>query len=117
MFLIPPRLRQLFQKKRKGRNSRAFESGLAVAELDIFPAEAAVRQRWFSLSSREREVAALIRMGYKNYEIADILGVEYGTIQTHLQNIFRKFNLRSRGEIRHALRSWPAEEWWNYHHG
>jgi DNA-binding CsgD family transcriptional regulator len=145
MFLIPPALRQLFKKKR-GEDNRVFASDVPVLELteldtqseqvigfeetggnqttgqttsqefEIFPEDPAVRKQWFSLTIRERQVVALVCMGYRNYEIADILVVGYPTIQTHLQNIFRKFGLRSRGEIREALISWPAEEWWNYHH-
>lgn len=116
MFLIPPRLRQLFERKSRRRGTRGYESQLTATRLDIFPADDKVRPLWFALSTREREVAALICIGYKNYEVAGILGVEYGTIQTHMQNIFRKFNLRSRGEIRQALKSWPAEDWWEIHH-
>ena len=144
MFLLPPWLRQLFKKK-KGTDRRAFASEIDALELvsepdtqsdelleelegnrtnekttsqefEIFPEDAAVRKQWFSLTIRERQVVALVCMGHRNYEIASILGVENSTIQTHLQNIFRKFDLRSRSEIRAALISWPAEEWWNYHH-
>jgi DNA-binding CsgD family transcriptional regulator len=112
MFLLPPRIRKLL----KGRDSRVFSQVAETMEVDVFPADAAARQRWFSLSIREREVAALACMGYRNYEIAERLNVGYRTVQTHLQNIFRKFHLRSRGEIRIALKSWPAEEWWKAHH-
>lgn len=143
MPLLPPWLRQLFKKK-KGINRRAFASEVDVLELvsadtssaerleelegnqanekttshefEIFPEDPAVRKQWFSLTIRERQVVALVCMGHRNYEIASILGVENSTIQTHLQKIFRKFGLRSRGEIRSALISWAAEEWWNYHH-
>jgi DNA-binding CsgD family transcriptional regulator len=138
-------LRQLFKNKR-GKDDRAFASEIdglelntqrsQVAELmeyaesgesqanpktkpqdfEIFPADPAVRKQWFSLTVRERQLVALVCMGYRNYEIATILGVAYPTIQTHLQKIFRKFSLRSRNEIWAALVSWPAEEWWNYHH-
>ena len=85
-------------------------------EFEVFPEDPAVRKQWFSLTIRERQVVALVCMGHRNYEIASILNVEYSTIQTDLQNIFYKFGLRSRQEIRTALMSWPAEEWWNYHH-
>ncbi len=87
-----------------------------LRELEIYPEEPFVRKKWFGLTIREREVAALVCMGYRNYEIASILGVGYQTVLTHLQNIFHKFNLRSRREIRAALISWLAEEWWTYHH-
>ena len=145
MFLLPPWLQRLFKKKR-GEDDRAFASEVAGLQLsrqdiqleppmefeevggdqanekitpqefEIFPSDPAVRKQWFSLTIRERQVVALVCMGYRNYDIASMLGVEYATIQTHLQKIFLKFGLRSRKEIRAALISWPAEEWWNYHH-
>lgn len=94
----------------------AFEEIAAPQELEIFPEDPNVRKQWFLLTIRERQVAALICMGYRNHDIASVLMVSYPTIQTHVQNIFHKFGLRSRGEIRKALISWQAEEWWNYHH-
>jgi len=145
MFLLPPWLHRLFKKKR-GEDNHVFSSDVPALELstvdtqweqmtdfeetgenqtnektssqefEIFPEDPAVRKQWFSLTIRERQVVALVSMGHRNYEIATILGIGYPTVQTHLQNIFWKFGLRSRQEIRAALISWPAEEWWNYHH-
>jgi len=85
-------------------------------EFEIFPEDLDARKRWFLLTIRERQVLALVCMGHRNYDIASMLGVEYTTIQTHLQHIFYKFDLRSRRELREALTSWRAEEWWKYHH-
>jgi DNA-binding CsgD family transcriptional regulator len=131
-----PWLQRLFRKKRS-EDERAFaslelqvEQVLELEEIagnqtneknpsqefEIFPEDPAVRKQWFSLTIRERQVVALVCLGHRNYEIASILGVGNPTIQTHLQNIFRKFGLRGRQEIRAALISWPAEEWWRYHH-
>lgn len=144
MHLLPPWLRKLFKKKR-GMDGRAFASEIDTVELvsdlhaqsgelleeseegqsnekttsqefEIYPEDTAIRKQWFSLTIRERQVVALVCMGHRNYEIASILGVENSTIESHLQNVFRKFGLRGRTEIRMALISWPAEKWWNYHH-
>jgi len=142
MSQLPPWLQRLIKKK-NGEGDRTFASDTPEVELstleiqsqqilvmgedqtnektasqefEIFPEDPAVRKQWFSLTVRERQVAALVCMGYRNYEIASVLSVGYPTIQTHLQNIFRKFDLRSRQEIRAALISWLAEEWWNFHH-
>lgn len=142
MPLLPLWLQQLFKKK-KGEDDRAFASEVAGLELvtqdvqgaelieleqdegnqktkpqdfEIFPEDLDARKQWFSLTIRERQVVALVCMGHRNYEIATILGVGYPTVQTHLQKIFRKFGLRSRNEVRSALASWRAEDWWNYHH-
>jgi DNA-binding CsgD family transcriptional regulator len=109
---------QQFFKGKKGKNKRAFASEIAGLELstqdtqsaelmdfeeaggnqmsekttsqefEIFPADPAIRKKWFSLTIRERQVVALVCMGYRNYEIASMLGVGYPTIQTHLQKIF-----------------------------
>jgi len=136
MFLLPPRIRQFLEKKEGGKDSRpssierttsrSSETGdvdmdqpreqTRLYQFDVLPASLAIKQPWFSLSVREREVAALVCMGYRNYEIAEMLGVGYSTVQTHLQNIFHKFGLRSRKEIRAALKTWSAEEWWRSHH-
>ena len=125
MFLLPRHLQRLFKKKKR-TNKRGFASEIAAPELDrsdndvleleVFPTDPSIRRIWFSLTIREREVVALICMGYRNYDIAKMLGIANGTIQTHLQNIFYKFRLRSRGKIRAALVSWLAEEWWYAHH-
>ena len=139
MPLLPLWLQKLFKKS---KDDRAFASEVAGLELvthnaqgalieleqdeghqktkpqdfEIFPEDLDARKQWFSLTIRERQVVALVCMGHRNYEIATILGVGYPTVQTHLQKIFRKFGLRSRNEVRSALVSWRAEDWWNYHH-
>ena len=103
---------ELLEESEEGQSNEKTTS----QEFEIYPEDTAIRKQWFSLTIRERQVVALVCMGHRNYEIASILGVENSTVQSHLQNIFRKFDLRSRSEIRMALISWPAEEWWNYHH-
>jgi DNA-binding NarL/FixJ family response regulator len=49
-----------------------------------------------SLTSREREVLALIGRGRTNAEIAQDLFVGEGTVKTHVNHIFAKLNLRDR---------------------
>jgi DNA-binding CsgD family transcriptional regulator len=49
-----------------------------------------------SLTSREIEVAALLVQGMSNKEIAETLGIELGTVRTHLSNLFRKLNVHTR---------------------
>ena len=51
-----------------------------------------------SLTSREREVLALIAGGLTNDEIADELVVTPGTFKTHINHIFFKLDLRNRAE-------------------
>lgn len=51
-----------------------------------------------SLSPREEEVLQLISKGFRSKEIADLLGVAVGTINTYVRNIYDKLHVRSRAE-------------------
>ena len=51
------------------------------------------------LTEREREVAALIAQGKANREIADMLVVNYRTIEKHVENILSKLGFASRAQI------------------
>ena len=109
MFLLPPRVRDLFEKRPKGSIRRAFSRDeLLVRKVR----EMAVSQRraeqevyddiiesgmkvlsdkdkyediWTSLSPREQEVTALTCLGYRSYEIAGALGISYETVRTSLE--------------------------------
>ncbi len=136
MFLLPRRLRQLLEKKKGDNESRIFlqdeeiitvvrkaakEQGrseediiadLTKAGWDHLQQDTEMTEHWNSLSRREQQVAALICLGYRNYQIAEILVIAPETVKTHLQNIFAKFNLRSSKELRLALKDWNFAEWW-----
>lgn len=51
-----------------------------------------------NLTPREYEVFVLMRMGARNHEIGDALGININTVKTHAKNIFSKLNVRSRTE-------------------
>jgi DNA-binding CsgD family transcriptional regulator len=51
-----------------------------------------------ALTSREREVAALLGAGMSNREIADALTVSEGTAEVHVKHILAKLGLRSRAQ-------------------
>ncbi|MBK8422127.1 helix-turn-helix transcriptional regulator [Candidatus Villigracilis saccharophilus] len=136
MFLLPRRLRALFKKKKGDDESRIFLQDEQIIMLVKKVAEQQGRseeevitdftkagwnqlqhiteleERWDSLSHREQQVVALICLGHRNYQIAEILVIAPETVKTHLQNIFDKFNLRSSRELRLALRDWNFAEWW-----
>lgn len=63
------------------------------------------------LSRREREIAVHVASGMSNREIAEILVLSERTVETHVQNILMKLDLRSRAHIAAwATRSGLAEE-------
>jgi len=135
MFLLPPRVRDLLEKRPRGwfrgvftkdktlvrrvREMAAFqhraeqeiyddiiESGMkALSDKDQY------EDIWASLSSREQEVAALTCLGYRSYEIAGALGISYETVRTHSKHVYSKFGL-NRKALRLALENWNFEAWW-----
>ena len=140
MFLLPPRLREMLEKKRLGIRGGVFARD---DQLRRTVREMAVSQRraehevyddliefgmkalsetgkyeeiWGQLSTREQQVTALICLGFRSYEIAIALGVSYETVRSHSKHIYAKFGL-GRKELRQALRQWDFENWWEEHHG
>jgi RNA polymerase sigma factor (sigma-70 family) len=51
-----------------------------------------------NLTERETQIIHLLPKGYTNKEIANILGITESTVETHLDRIFRKLDVRSRTE-------------------
>ncbi|CUH62846.1 Protease production enhancer protein [Thalassovita gelatinovora] len=57
------------------------------------------------LSSREKEVLALIGRGLRNVEVAEDLDIAEGTVASHIKTIYRKLGISSRAEAAwHAAR-------------
>ncbi|GAA3927674.1 hypothetical protein GCM10022383_03340 [Microbacterium soli] len=52
-----------------------------------------------TLTRREDEVLDLVAEGYSNREIGTRLGISGRTVEMHLSNIYRKFNVGSRVEL------------------
>lgn len=136
MFLLPARLRKWFQKKKEtdarifhadqellsaiqeaaqeqGRTEEEVWRDFVKAGHDQYLQTSELETCWDSLSEREQEVTALACMGSRNYEIAETLGISHETVKTHLQNIFTKFDIRSRNELRRVLKDWQFQEWWD----
>jgi two-component system response regulator DegU len=58
------------------------------------------------LTSREREVLALLKEGKTNKEIAQTLYISEKTVKSHMNSIFRKFNVNGRLQaIVHAIKN------------
>jgi DNA-binding NarL/FixJ family response regulator len=69
---------------------------LAIYRSAAPPASAAGQAGLAALTSREREVLALIGRGRTNGEIAAELFVGEGTVKTHVNHLFTKLQLRDR---------------------
>lgn len=97
----------------QNRSEEEIVGYLTKVGLDQLNQQKDLYECWFSLSEREQQVAALICMGYKNHEVAQILTIAPETVKTHLQRIFLKFNLRSSRELRLVLKDWNFKDWWD----
>jgi len=51
------------------------------------------------LTRRELEIARLVAETKRNAEIAQALHLSERTVENHIQNIFRKLEIRSRGKL------------------
>ena len=54
-----------------------------------------LKQR-YRLTSREVQVAILICQGYDNDHIAEILGIQQGTVKTHVRNVYRRIRVKNK---------------------
>lgn len=52
-----------------------------------------------SLTRRERDIVRLVRRDLSNDEIARELAISKRTVEKHLENIFRKLELKSRSDL------------------
>lgn len=51
------------------------------------------------LTARERELVKLVRQGFSNKEIGEILFISINTVKKHLQNVYHKLNVTNRTEL------------------
>lgn len=72
------------------------DGGPATCALSRGPAGPGPRPR---LTPRELEVARLVASGWSDLEIADHLGRSRATVKSHLRNLFRKTDARSRTHV------------------
>ena len=79
-----------------------FSPAVTKVVLDDYVRQLAARgitDRFDTLSEREREVFQLIAEGRSNKEIAAVLGVSPGTVETHRAHIMEKLDVHSAAEI------------------
>ncbi len=51
------------------------------------------------LSPRERQVARLVLQGYTNSSIAELLGIQPGTVKVHRKNLYEKLEVGNQAEL------------------
>jgi DNA-binding NarL/FixJ family response regulator len=85
------------------RGGSPMSSHIARKVVQSFKEDDAVNREVESLSPREREVLGLVAEGCLFKEIAEKLGVSFGTVHTYCRRIYEKLHVRSRGQ---AVAKW-----------
>jgi len=60
------------------------------------------------ISSREREIIALLLRGYRNREIGESLNIAEITVKKHLSHIYRKLEVKNRFDLIRILSRYPS---------
>ena len=134
MFLLPPFLRQFLAKQRQPNKLRIFLTDelfaarikklafgqhraeqevyedLLAAGIKAIEGQTAFAAIWDALSPREKQITALTCLGYRSYEMADMLSISYETVRSHSKHIYAKFGLNKK-ELRLALKDWDFRTW------
>ena len=94
----------------EGRPEHELIPELLNAGLHQYTANERLWKKWESLSPREKEVAALVCLGYTNREIAALLSISPETVKSRMHTILRKFHITKRTELRVLLAHWDFSE-------
>jgi len=73
-------------------------SNIVRKVVQTFKQPVAAARETENLSAREQEVLDYLAKGYLYKEIADQLGIGYGTVHTYIERIFKKLHVRSRAQ-------------------
>jgi DNA-binding CsgD family transcriptional regulator len=95
----------------EGRPEDDLIQDLLAAGLTHYYSFDVLLNQWEALSPRERDVAALVCLGYTNKEIGRRLNISPQTVKTHLRNVLIKFNFRTRFELKINLQGWDFSAW------
>lgn len=88
-------------------------AGILARTMDLYRAGARERARQemlASLTSRERQILALMAQGADNRTVATSLHISYATVRTHVRSILLKLGARSRLEAVAKAREWGFRE-------
>jgi ATP/maltotriose-dependent transcriptional regulator MalT len=96
--------RSLFAAPRAAPFTERADQELAACHLPRDPA--AEKKSYLELTSRETEVSHLVGMGLSNPEIAAELFISRKAVEYHLSNIYAKYGIHSRQQLRRLVAQW-----------
>ncbi len=99
-------LLSLWRFTRARRSKHSIRQEFNVHLVDEISTRPAVDRQWVwdTLTEREMQVARLVAQGKRNAEIARELSISIRTVETHLQHIYDKLQVRSRTQLARIIR-------------
>ena len=97
--------------EREGRPENEFATELLAAGLTQYYSKDELYQKWDSLTPREKEVTALLCLGYTNRQAAVRLSVTPETVKFHVHHVLEKFSVKSRTQLQQLLSNWDWNSW------
>jgi len=96
---------------REQRPVEVIQAELLVAGLTHLETSDRLKQRWDTLSPRERDVTAYTCLGYTNRRMAKQIWVSPYTIKGYVRDAIVKWHVHSKSELRLLLDQWDFSEW------
>jgi DNA-binding CsgD family transcriptional regulator len=97
--------------KDEGRPEHELIPELLNAGLTQYTSNERLWKKWEILSPREKDVTALVCLGYTNREIGARLNISPETVKDRLESALYKFHFTKRTELRVLLANWDFSEW------
>ena len=97
--------------KHEGRPEHDLIPDILAAGLTQYSENDKIWKKWESLTPREQEATALLCLGLTNKQIAVQMGVTAAAIKFHLRNVYSKFQVVNRSQLRRILSGWDFSAW------
>ena len=95
----------------EGRPEDELIRDLLAAGLTQYSTDDQNWKTWESLTPREQEAAAFVCLGFSNGQIASRMGITLAGVKFHLGNVYSKFGVRNRSQLRKLLAGWDFSAW------
>jgi DNA-binding CsgD family transcriptional regulator len=99
----------------EGRSENELIPDILAAGLSQYASNERVWKQWLSLTPREQEATALLNLGFSNGEMATRMGITEAGVKFHLRNVYIKFQVKNRTQLREKLTGWDFRAWLKPH--
>ena len=103
--------------KHEGRPEHELLPDLLAAGLTHYSTNDRIWKKWESLTPREQEVTALVCLGYTNGQVAVRMQITEAGVKFHLRNVYAKFELKNRAQLRQTFKGWDFAAWLRFPNG